>query len=78
MQHAEFQGYGSPLFVPFAVAFEKLGGRHYQARGNFVLYVCRACGFTDLYTANPEEIPLGTGRGYNTELVDVRGPTPYR
>ena len=39
-------------------------------------YVCRKFGFTDLFTREPEKIPIGVECG--TELIDVGPRAPYR
>lgn len=39
-------------------------------------YVCRACGYTELYATSPGEIPIG--REYGTELIEVPETGPYR
>lgn len=39
-------------------------------------YICRACGFTELYATLPAEIPIG--RKYGTELVECPETGPYR
>jgi hypothetical protein len=39
-------------------------------------YICRRCGFTELYTRHAEGIPIGPEHG--TELVDTAGDSPYR
>jgi hypothetical protein len=44
--------------------------------GVFEAYVCRACGYTDLYARDPASIPIG--REYNTELVELPEAPPYR
>jgi predicted nucleic-acid-binding Zn-ribbon protein len=28
-----------------------------------VAYICRRCGFTELFTMNPQEIPIGAEHG---------------
>lgn len=48
-----------------------------QPAGVFEAYICRSCGFTELYARDPEEIPIGPE--YATELVKVPGgETPFR
>ncbi len=38
--------------------------------------ICKSCGFTDLFTQSPAEIPIGPE--YGTELIEVPEPGPYR
>ncbi|MCC6999571.1 MAG: hypothetical protein IT370_33505 [Deltaproteobacteria bacterium] len=47
-----------------------------QAVGVLEAYVCRQCGFTEWYTVEPEQLPIG--EAYGTELIDVGPTTPYR
>jgi hypothetical protein len=47
-----------------------------QIVGAMNAYVCRQCGFTELYTTAPQEIPIG--EEYATELFEVQEPPPYR
>jgi ribosomal protein S27AE len=39
-------------------------------------YACRRCGFTELYTQHPDEIPID--EAHATELFEVESDTPYR
>jgi hypothetical protein len=39
-------------------------------------YACRRCGFTELYTQRPDEIPID--EDHATEIFDVESDTPYR
>lgn len=39
-------------------------------------YACRRCGFTELYTQRPDDIPIG--EEHATELFEVESDTPYR
>jgi hypothetical protein len=61
--------------VPLAAAYPLIKGRLHVAPdrteplGRFEAYVCRACGFTDLYCVDPEAIPIGPE--YGTELCDA-------
>ena len=50
-----------------------VGHRHF---GRLESYICRRCGFTELYTREPEAIPIGPELG--TELLDIGGEAPYR
>ncbi|MCA9668613.1 MAG: hypothetical protein KC503_23635 [Myxococcales bacterium] len=48
-----------------------------QPAGVFEAYICRACGLTEIYTRDPETIPIGPE--YATELIEVpSGETPFR
>lgn len=44
--------------------------------GAFEAYVCRSCGYTELYARDPAAIPVG--REYNTELIELPDAPPYR
>jgi hypothetical protein len=44
--------------------------------GVFEAYICRACGFTELYSRDPGNIPIG--REYNTEPFELPESAPYR
>jgi hypothetical protein len=61
--------------APLAAAHPVVDGRLHRApdrdapAGVFEAYICRACGFTDLYCTNPAAIPIGPEHG--TELVDA-------
>jgi hypothetical protein len=39
-------------------------------------YVCRTCGYAELYAREPASIPIGPA--YNTELVELPDAPPYR
>lgn len=80
--------YVAPYLAPLAATFAHKvdqtfwAGReerkpHYtEPVGIFEAYICRSCGYTELYTRAPSEIPLGPE--YATELFDVGGEGPYR
>ena len=63
--------------VPLAAAFPLVEGRLHVAPdraepiGALDAYVCRACGFTEIYCTDPGAIPIGPEHG--TELVDAGG-----
>lgn len=63
--------------APLAAAFPLAESRLHTAPdrtapiGVFEAYVCRACGFTELYCTDPGAIPIGPEHG--TELVDAGG-----
>jgi hypothetical protein len=44
--------------------------------GVMVAHVCRRCGKTEIFTMNPQQIPIGTE--YGTRLVKLAPKTPYR
>jgi hypothetical protein len=44
--------------------------------GLMVAHVCRRCGKTEIFTMNPQQIPIGTE--YGTRLVKLAPKTPYR
>lgn len=44
--------------------------------GVFEAYICRKCGYTELYTRDAASIPIGPE--YATEELDMSGATPYR
>ncbi len=44
--------------------------------GALVAYVCRSCGFTELFAASPGEIPIGPQHG--TRLLRPNEGAPYR
>jgi hypothetical protein len=44
--------------------------------GLFEAYICRRCGFTELYVRGAAEIPISPIHG--TEAFDTGGETPYR
>jgi DNA-directed RNA polymerase subunit RPC12/RpoP len=44
--------------------------------GLMVAHVCRRCGKTEIFTVNPQQIPIGTE--YGTRLVKLSPKTPYR
>ncbi len=44
--------------------------------GPFEAYICRTCGYTELYARRPSDIPIGPQ--YATEEFDVSGDGPYR
>jgi predicted nucleic-acid-binding Zn-ribbon protein len=48
----------------------------YTAVGTLSAAVCRACGYTELYTRNPESIPID-GKSV-TELVGPEPAGPFR
>jgi hypothetical protein len=41
----------------------------YNSAGILFAYICQKCGFTEIYTANPEEIPIDQKQG--TRLIKV-------
>jgi hypothetical protein len=43
-----------------------------RARGRIASNMCRRCGFTQLFTSHPDEVPVGSAFG--TSLV--KGPDP--
>lgn len=47
-----------------------------QPFGLLEAYVCRACGHTELFAREPEQIPIGPEHG--TELIVVPGDGTYR
>lgn len=47
-----------------------------KPRGSFEAYICRGCGYTEMYARAPTEIPIGPEHA--TELFDVGGEAPYR
>jgi hypothetical protein len=47
----------------------------HQPVGIFEAYICRGCGYVELYARKPGEIPIGTD--HNTELIEVQDE-PYR
>ncbi len=47
-----------------------------QPIGVFEAYVCRKCGYTELYARDAASIPIGDK--YGTELFDVATESPYR
>ena len=49
---------------------------HRERFGLFEAYICRKCGFTELYTRAPASIPIGPE--YGTERFDVEPDSPYR
>jgi hypothetical protein len=76
--------YGGEYVAPLGVSFDtktKRGGdvvaNPDAPLGMLVAYVCRSCGFTELYTAGAAVLPIGPRWG--TELVEA-GPDdgPYR
>ncbi len=48
---------------------------HVSATGMVEAYVCRRCGFTELYTRDPASIPID---GETTRLIQTPEPPPYR
>lgn len=44
--------------------------------GALVAYVCRSCGFTELFTTSPSQIPIGPEHG--TRLLKPDEGGPYR
>jgi hypothetical protein len=44
--------------------------------GVMVAHICRRCGKTELFTMNPQKIPIGPE--YGTRLVKLSPRTPYR
>jgi hypothetical protein len=69
------EGGGGDRRAPIAAVrgFDGEAARHF---GRMEGYVCRACGFTELYAREPREIPIGPEFG--TELIEVGGEGPYR
>jgi hypothetical protein len=63
-----------PLAVTFAVG-QGVDAGSAEPIGLLEAYVCRTCGFTELYTKNAAEIPIGDA--YGTEAFDVPG-SPFR
>ncbi len=47
-----------------------------QPLGLLEAYVCRACGHTELFTREPESIPIGPA--YGTELIVAPSDGTYR
>jgi hypothetical protein len=72
----------APLAVtyPRAVGPEKKGSLNKPDEerpiGRLEAYVCSRCGFTEWYTEEPNEIPIGPE--YGTEIMDAGGKGPYR
>lgn len=73
----------APLAVTFG--FEQKDGWFLGRRAELKLdepiglieaYVCQRCGFTELYTSRPGDIPIG--EAYATELFEVGGEGPFR
>jgi predicted RNA-binding Zn-ribbon protein involved in translation (DUF1610 family) len=73
--------------APLAVSFATKEAGFFSTRrralprepiGIIVAYVCQQCGFTELYTNGPSEIPIG--RQYGTDVVEVepRKDGPFR
>lgn len=72
---------GDESYRPLAIAYavhrhEPAVNDDAQRYGALVAYVCRACGFTEMYADRPEDIPIGPEFG--TELVRASGGGPYR
>jgi hypothetical protein len=44
--------------------------------GTLEAYVCRACGFTELYTRDAASIPIG--EAYGTEAIEIASDGPFR
>lgn len=65
-----------PLHVAIAKTGEGLFGERLAAAGQLTATVCRACGYTELYTSNPESIPVD-GK-HVRELVGPAPTDPYR
>jgi hypothetical protein len=73
---------------PLAVSFDVRDTGIFRVRraadgsacwGLLVAYVCRRCGFTELYATDPAQIPIGPR--YGTRLIDVNPPAsdgPFR
>ena len=47
-----------------------------QPIGVFEAYICRRCGYTELYSRDAASIPIGDE--YGTELFEISSGTPYR
>lgn len=47
-----------------------------QPVGVFEAYICRKCGFTELYARDARSIPIGDESG--TELFETGSGTPWR
>jgi predicted nucleic-acid-binding Zn-ribbon protein len=74
----------APLAATYQLIVEMSGWDARQVRqvkedrplGVLEAYVCRQCGFTELYARNAATIPIGVEFG--TELIDVGTGSPYR
>ena len=47
-----------------------------KPRGIFEAYICRSCGFVELYVRDAARIPIGPE--YNTQLIELPETGPYR
>ena len=77
-------GYGGEYVAPLGVSFDVKQKRSGEVVANpdaplgmLLAYVCRGCGYTELYTAGHAILPIGPRWG--TELVEVEEASgPYR
>ncbi len=82
LAHPAEYGDSSMEIGPIGVTAEPrwvMDGRNPRyVKGELVLYVCRACGFTEWYALEPESIPIG--EQYRTEIIEsprrVSAPEP--
>ena len=75
--------YGGEYVAPLGISFDtrtKRGGdvvaNPDAPLGMLIAYVCRGCGYTELYTAGHAVLPIGPRWG--TELVEAPEDGPYR
>ncbi len=72
LAHPAEYGNESMEVGPISVTAEPrwmLSGRNPKhGQGELVLYVCRACGFSEWYALEPESIPIG--EDYRTEILE--------
>ncbi len=78
--------YGSAYTAPIAATYALdvretfFAGRpvkspdHGAPLGTFEAYICRACGYTELFARDAARIPIG--REYNTELFELPEDSP--
>lgn len=80
--------YGQEYIAPLSATFAHQVSRTFwagrsvaspdteQPVGVFEAYICRTCGFTELYARDARSIPIGDE--YGTELFETSSGTPYR
>jgi predicted nucleic-acid-binding Zn-ribbon protein len=79
--------YGEEYMAPLAVSFATKEAGFFTVRqralpkepiGIIVAYVCQQCGFTELYTRAPAQIPIGPQYGTDLIEIDPKQDGPFR
>jgi len=75
-------GQSDTLLRPLALAYRTTRGPLTSEHvpdggiGKLEAYVCRACGYTELYCVGADALPIGPQHG--TELLEYASDTPFR